>query len=65
MIMESHWLCFLYQKSKYLYRSSLIWSLDDYLADDILLNEDLNDMLNLKLGHLYENINISEGPIIF
>ena len=47
------------------YRSSLIWSLDDYLADDILLNEDLNDMLNLKLGHLYENIEISEGPISF
>ena len=43
----------------------MIWSLDDYLADDILLNEDLNDMLNLKLGHLYENIEISEGAISF
>ena len=43
----------------------MIWSLDDYLADDILLNEDLNDILNLKLGHLYENIEISEGVISF
>ena len=52
-------------KESNFYRSSLIWSLDDYLADDILLNEDLNDMLNLKLGHLYENIEISEGAISF
>ena len=52
-------------KENNFYRSSLIWSLDDYLADDILLNEDLNDMLNLKLGHLYENIEISEGAISF
>ena len=47
-------------KESNFYRSSLIWSLDDYLADDILLNEDLNDILNLKLAHLYENIEISE-----
>ena len=52
-------------KENNFYRSSLIWSLDDYLADDILLNEDLNDILNLKLGHLYENIEISEGAISF
>ena len=52
-------------KENNFYRSSLIWSLDDYLADDILFNEDLNDILNLKLGHLYKNIEISEGPISF
>ena len=52
-------------KSKDLYRSSLIWSLDDYLADDILSNQDLKHVLLEKIGHLYKDINISEGPLSF
>ena len=52
-------------KDNSFFRSSLIWSLDNYLADDILSNDDLREILNIKLGALFKNIKISEGPISF
>jgi len=53
------------KKSGVYYKTSLIWSLDDYLADDILANDDLTSILNNKLGHLYKTIKIKDEPISF
>ncbi len=44
-------------------RSSLIWSADNYIIDDILNANDLRDLLNNMLSSLIGQINISEGPL--
>ena len=44
-------------------RSSLIWSADNYIVDDILNANDLRDLLNNMLSSLIGQINISEGPL--
>ena len=44
-------------------RSSLIWSADNYIVDDILNTGDLRDTLNNMLSSITGQINISEGPL--
>jgi len=43
-------------------RSSLIWSADNYIIDDILNTNDLRDTLNNMLSSLIGPISIFEGP---